>query len=332
VLDPFTVIVAALAPVVPVVPVAPVVLACAPATEPHSAPTRHPTTAINATFDRNIRASLIAEGDSWGTYVGAVDPSQRESRDNQPMDLGIGGRVALVLGASKGIGRATATELAAEGARVAVASRGQGPLAELAVEIGATAFEHDNENLAAAPALVDAVTAALGPIEILVINGGGPPTGNDPLAFTPQQWDLAHRTLLRAPLAMIDAVLPGMRERGYGRIVNVGSATTREPAPPLMLSNAERAAALGAFKTISTYVAKDGVTLNTVLPGRIATDRVYEIFGREGAERIGREEVPIGRLGMPEELAAAIVFLCSERASYITGVALLVDGGFSRLV
>jgi 3-oxoacyl-[acyl-carrier protein] reductase len=275
---------------------------------------------------------LLAEDDSWGTYVAALDSSQRESRDNQPMDLGIAGRVALVLGASKGIGRATAIELASEGARVAVASRGQGPLQELAAEIGATAFEHDNENLDAAPALVDAVAAALGPIEILVTNGGGPPTGGDPLAFTPQQWDLAHRTLLRAPLAMVEAVLPGMRERGYGRIVNVGSATTREPAPPLMLSNAERAAALGAFKTISTYVAKDGVTLNTVLPGRIATDRVYEIFGREGAERIGREEVPVGRLGTPEELAAAIVFLCSERASYITGAALLVDGGFSRLV
>ena len=247
------------------------------------------------------------------------------------MDLGINGRVALVMGASKGIGAAVARELAAEGARVAIASRSRGPLEELAGEIGASAFVHDNADLDAVPALLEAVTAALGPVEILVTNTGGPPSGPDPLAFSREQWELAHRTLVLAPLELINGVVPGMRERGWGRIVNVGSLTVREPMSILVLSNSERAAALAAFKTIASEVAASGVTLNTVLPGRIGTDRLYQLLGGAPPELIAAD-VPAGRLGTPEELAAAIAFLCSERASYITGVALLVDGGLAKLV
>jgi 3-oxoacyl-[acyl-carrier protein] reductase len=249
------------------------------------------------------------------------------------MDLGIEGRVALVLGASKGIGRAVAGELAAEGARVAIASRSREALAELAPQIGATAFEHDNADLDAVPALIDAVTGTLGPIDILVTNTGGPPPRRDPLAHPREEWEQAHRTLLLAPLELIGAVMPGMRERGWGRIVNIGSWTVREPGPILVLSNSERSAALAAFKTIARDVAASGVTLNTVMPGRIATDRLYELIGsREEAEAVGRAEVPAGRLGTPQEMAAAVAFLCSDRAGYITGVGLLVDGGLSRLV
>jgi 3-oxoacyl-[acyl-carrier protein] reductase len=132
---------------------------------------------------------------------------------------------------------------------------------------------------------------------------------------------------------MVSAVLPGMKERGFGRIVNVASATVREPSERLMLSNAHRSATLAAFKTISRDVAASGVTLNTVLPGRIATERAYSLAGsKEDAEAFARAEIPAGRLGAPEELAAAVAFLCSARASYITGVALLVDGGLTRLV
>ena len=187
------------------------------------------------------------------------------------MDLGIEGRVALVLGASKGIGRAVATELAAEGARVAIASRSREGLDELAGQIGATAFEHDNADLDRVPELIEAVTQALGQIDVLVTNTGGPPASADPLAQSREEWEAAYRTLVLAPLALVRAVLPGMRERGFGRIVNIGSWTVREPLPNLMLSNSHRSATFAAFKTISSEVAGSGVTLNTVLPGRIAT-------------------------------------------------------------
>jgi 3-oxoacyl-[acyl-carrier protein] reductase len=249
------------------------------------------------------------------------------------MNLGIEGRVALVLGASKGIGRAVAVELASEGARVAVAGRSLERLADVATEIGASAFAHDNSDLDAVPALVAAVAEQLGPIEILVTNTGGPPPNPDPLASSREQWETAYRTLVLAPLELAGAVLPEMRERRYGRIVNIGSFSVREPIPALILSNSHRSALLAAFKTISRDVAGDGVTLNTVLPGRIATERAFELGGgREQAELSARGEVPAGRLGAPEELAAAVAFLCSARASYMTGVALLVDGGLSRLV
>ncbi len=249
------------------------------------------------------------------------------------MDLGIDGRVALVLGASKGLGRAVAAELAREGARVAVASRNEEALGAVADAIGARAFVHDNADLDAIPKLVDGVATALGPIEILVTNTGGPPPRPDPLSHPRGEWELAHRTLVLAPLELIGAVMPGMRERGWGRIVNIASWTVREPSPNLTLSNSHRSAALAAFKTVARDVAGSGVTVNSVLPGRIGTDRLYELVGsRDRAEEVGRTEVPAGRLGTPEEIAAAVAFLCSERASYITGVGLLVDGGLSRLV
>jgi 3-oxoacyl-[acyl-carrier protein] reductase len=249
------------------------------------------------------------------------------------MDLGIAGRAALVLGASRGIGRAVATELAAEGARVAIAARSAEALAAVAAETGATAFVHDNADLDAIPAFVRDVSDAIGPIEILVTNTGGPPAGPDPLGQPRERWEQAHRTLVLAPLELIGAAVPGMRDRGFGRIVNVASWAVREPMPNLILSNSHRSATLAAFKTLARSLAGSGVTVNSVLPGRIATERQYELSGsREQAEETAHGEVPAGRLGTPEEMAAAVAFLCSARAGYITGVGLLVDGGLSRLV
>lgn len=249
------------------------------------------------------------------------------------MDLGIEGKVALVLGASRGIGEAVARELAAEGARVAIAARSLERLEGVADAIGAVPFEHDNASTQSAPRLVAQVSERLGPLEILVTNTGGPPASPDALGPSTEQWQQAYETLVRSPLELVRAALPGMRERGFGRIVNISSSSAREPIEGLMLSNTHRAALLAAFKTLSRAVAGDGVTVNSVLPGRIATERIYELAGsRDRAQERARAEVPAARLGAPQELAAAVAFLCSVRASYITGVALLVDGGLTRLV
>jgi 3-oxoacyl-[acyl-carrier protein] reductase len=247
------------------------------------------------------------------------------------VQLGLEGRVALVTGASKGIGLGIAKALAAEGARVAISSRSQERIEAAAGEIGARAYVHDSADLDAAGPLIDRVEADLGPLEVLVTNTGGPPPGPDPAGFSREQWEAAYRELVLAPTALIERALPSMRERGFGRIVNVSSSAVREPIPVLMLSNVHRSGLLAGFKTLARAVAGDGVTLNTVLPGRIATDRLADSHGSlEAAAENAREEVPAGRLGTPDEMGAAAAFLCSEQAAYITGVALLVDGGLTR--
>jgi 3-oxoacyl-[acyl-carrier protein] reductase len=249
------------------------------------------------------------------------------------MDLGLEGRCALVTGASKGIGLGIAKALAAEGAKVAISSRSRERIEAAAEDIGATAFEHDTADVDAAPGLVDRVEAELGPVDVLITNSGGPPMGPDALAFNREQWEDAYRMLVLGPMALVERALPGMRERGFGRIVSVSSSAVREPIPVLMLSNTHRSGLLAAFKTISRQVASDGVTLNSVLPGRIATDRLADSEGSlEGAEAAAREQVPAGRLGTVEEMAAAAAFLCSAGASYITGQALLVDGGLTASI
>jgi 3-oxoacyl-[acyl-carrier protein] reductase len=249
------------------------------------------------------------------------------------MDLGLNGKVALVTGASTGLGRAIAAELVAEGARVAISSRSRERIDATAADVGATAYVHDAADLDTAPELVADVTERLGPIDILVCNTGGPPGGFDALGFTRDQWQAAYATLVLAPMALIEAVMPGMRERGFGRIVNIVSAGVREPIPNLMLSNAHRVSMINAFKTLARQVAPDGVTLNSVLPGRIDTDRLGELYGsREAAAAEAEREVPAARLGTVEEFAAVATFLCSARASYVTGETVVVDGGMTRSV
>ncbi len=249
------------------------------------------------------------------------------------VDFGISGRVALVTGASKGIGRAIAAALVAEGATVAVSSRSRERIEATAAEIGAAPFVHDSGDLDAVPELLADVESELGPIDIFVANTGGPPAGPDPLGFGRDDWSAAYRTLVLAPMAIVERVVPGMRERAFGRIVSVSSSAVREPIPGLILSNSHRAALLGALKTLAREVAGDGVTVNSVLPGRIATERIINLSGsREAAERAAAEQVPAGRLGTVEEFAAVAAFLCSERASYVTGTTVLVDGGLTQAV
>ena len=250
------------------------------------------------------------------------------------MDLGIAERTALVMGASRGLGGAIAAGLAREGARVAIASRSRERLEEARAEMEGevVAFEADAGDLDRLPALCGEVEAAFGPVDILVANTGGPPLGGA-LDNTLDQWEQAYRSLVLAPRVLVAAVLPGMRERGWGRIVNVGSSSVREPIPHLTLSNAHRMAAIGFFKTLASEVAGDGITVNTVATGRFATDRLASNWGSwEEMERRAPEGVPAGRLGRPEEYGDLVAFLCSERAAYLTGSVIPLDGGLLRSV
>jgi 3-oxoacyl-[acyl-carrier protein] reductase len=250
------------------------------------------------------------------------------------VDLGLDGKVALVTGASKGLGHGIAVALAREGARVAVASRSPERVAAAAAAIpGARGFVHDTSDVAAAPALVRAVQDHLGSLDVLVVSTGGPPAHADPLAPAVDEWRRTYESLLLGTIALVQAAVPGMAARGWGRVLSVSSVVAREPTANLVLSSSHRAGLLAGLRTIAGRVAADGVTINSVLPGRIATDRLVENFGSlEAAAAAARRDTPAGRLGTVEELAAAAVFLCSAPASYITGTTLLVDGGLSRAV
>jgi 3-oxoacyl-[acyl-carrier protein] reductase len=250
------------------------------------------------------------------------------------MDLGIEGKVALVMGASRGIGRGIAGALAAEGARVAVASRSAEKLADAVEEVGdaVTAFVADAGDMGRMASLPAEVEAALGPVDILVTNTGGPPMGGA-LDHDLDEWEDAYRTLVLGPKVLVDAVVPGMRERGWGRIVNVGSSTTIEPIPYLNLSNSHRMATVGYLKTLSRELAADGITVNTVATGKFATERLAANVGSiEQAEELARHEVPAGRLGTPAEYGDLVAFLCSQRAAYLTGTVIPLDGGMLHSV
>lgn len=250
------------------------------------------------------------------------------------MELGLEGRVALVMGASRGIGRGIAAALVREGARVAIASRSEERIHEAAADLGqaATPFVADASDLERLAALPLEVSEAVGPIDVLVANTGGPPAGGA-LDHGFQEWEQAYASLALAPRILAGGVVPGMRARKWGRIVNVGSTTTIEPNPALNLSNSHRMAAVGFLKTLAREVAGDGITVNTVATGRFATDRMAELGGSmEQVEAAAREEVPAGRLGTVEEYGDLVAFLCSERAAYVTGTVIPIDGGLLKTV
>lgn len=257
------------------------------------------------------------------------------------MELGLAGRTALVGGASSGLGRASAEALAAEGCRLAIWSRNGAALEELATDLRS---RHGVEvrvliGDAAAPGtgarVATEAMAALGPIDIVVLNAGGPPTV-DPTRTNATGWSAAFQLLAVTPIELATAVLPGMRERGWGRIVAILSSTIRQPISDLVYSNAGRSALASWLKTTAGVVAADGVTINGVLPGRIETPRVASLDERRAkqtretvdAVRAARIlAIPAGRYGQPHELANLVAYLCSERASYQTGTFTAVDGG-----
>jgi 3-oxoacyl-[acyl-carrier protein] reductase len=250
------------------------------------------------------------------------------------VDLGIEGRTALVMAASRGIGRGIAAALAREGVRVAISSRSEEALRAAADQIDGEVrvFPADTGDLDRLRELPGEVQDALGPVEILVANTGGPP-GGGALDHSLEEWEAAFRSLLLAPRVLIEEVLPAMRERGWGRIVNVSSSSIREPIPGLALSNANRMAALGLLETFADEVAEDGITVNTVATGMFATERLADRQGSlEQAEAAARERIPARRLGQPEEYGDLVAFLCSERAAYLTGAVIPLDGGLLRSV
>jgi 3-oxoacyl-[acyl-carrier protein] reductase len=248
------------------------------------------------------------------------------------MNLGLEGRVALVCGASKGLGRAIARELALEDARVAICARDPVVLEQTAGEIGRDTFAIAGDlALPGEPArVVEACLARFGRLDILVSNTGGPPAATfDQLE--PEDWNAAVRLLLTSAVELSRSALPSMRENRWGRILAVTSITAREPIANLMLSNALRPAVAGFAHALAREVARDGITVNTILPGFTRTDRMVELEEAGPASVAAAEaEIPLGRLAEPEEFAALAAFLVSERASYITGSSFAVDGGWLR--
>jgi 3-oxoacyl-[acyl-carrier protein] reductase len=261
------------------------------------------------------------------------------------VDLGLRGKIALVAASSKGLGRAVAEELAAEGAQLVMCARGKDALDQTAesirqktgVKVVAVAADVSAPNDAAR--VVKAAFEEFGRVDILVTNSGGPPSGAFE-SFTAEMWDTATRLLLKSAVELARAVLPGMKERRWGRILNVTSIAAKQPIEGLMLSNSLRAAVIGFARTLANEVAPFGVTVNNLLPGYTRTDRVQELAraagGKAGAGAATdivakwEKEIPMGRLGEPREFAALAAFLASERASYITGSSIAVDGGWIR--
>lgn len=243
------------------------------------------------------------------------------------MELGIEGKVALITGASRGIGRSVAVALAREGARVALSSRSRERIDAAASEVGGLGFVHDSDRPELVDSMVAEVEAALGHVELLVINSGGPPCVNDSLTVECEAWERAYRQLVLTPIAFMQRVTPPMRERGFGRIVSIGSATVREPVPGLVLSTSHRLALLGTVKTLARELAPDGITLNTILPSRIASERLLTLHK---SHTTATQDIPARRLGTVDDVAAAAAFFLSLSAGYITGATLLVDGGLTR--
>ena len=259
------------------------------------------------------------------------------------MDLGLAGRRALVLGASRGLGGATARALVAEGANVVAASRSGRTdwaadlAAEMRARVGAVSLDLASSDSCAAA--LDAVLAA-GPVDILINNSGGPPAG--PVdAVGAAEWCRQFEIMACSLFGVTSRVLPGMRSRRWGRVVTIVSSGVEQPIPGLGISNAIRAAVVGWSKTLAGEVASDGVTVNVVVPGRIQTDRVDELdqraadrsgTSREAVATASAATIPVGRYGNVSEFANVVAFLCGAPASYMTGGKIRVDGGLVRAI
>jgi 3-oxoacyl-[acyl-carrier protein] reductase len=259
------------------------------------------------------------------------------------MDLGIHGQAAIVVASSKGLGRASAEALAAEGVGVAICARNAQELEQAAAamrERGAAvlAVPADVTDAQQLEQLVARTVDHFGRLDILVNNAGGPPPGTFD-DVTDEQWEQAFHLNLLSAVRLIRLAVPHMRQQGGGRIVNIVSSSVKEPIDNLILSNSIRAGVIGLAKTLSRELGPHGITVNNVLPGRILTDRLRSLHQRSAqqlgvtAEEVARratQDIPLGRLGVPEDLGAVVAFLASKPAGYLTGVTIQVDGGMLR--
>lgn len=245
------------------------------------------------------------------------------------MELGLAGRTAIVCGASSGMGLAVAEALAAEGANVAMFARRRELLEREAERLGALAVQGDVTIPQHLERLAQATVGAFGGVDILVLNGGGPPPGAA-TALTAESVEEAVALLLTSHVTLVGHCLPHLRASGRGRILAIESSSVREPLANLALSNAVRPGVVGWLKTLARELGPDGVTVNTIAPGRIDTDRLRAVYGDDGPPAEDLEQVPLRRLGTAAEIAAVAAFLASDRAGYVTGAVVPVDGGLTR--
>jgi 3-oxoacyl-[acyl-carrier protein] reductase len=244
------------------------------------------------------------------------------------MDLGLQGRRALVMGASRGLGRAVAKALVAEGVRVAICARDAGRVAATAAELGAVGLVSDLSAPGAAAAVVRDAQSRLGHLDVLVVNTGGPPPGLF-VDLSDAAWRTAFEQLWMSSVGAIREALPGMRARRSGRIILVTSVAAREPVANLMLSNSLRAGLHGLVNTLSKEVAADQITVNALMPGYTLTERLEELHLDEARLTA---QIPARRLGSPQDFAAVAVFLASDPAGYVTGQAIACDGGLLQAI
>jgi 3-oxoacyl-[acyl-carrier protein] reductase len=245
------------------------------------------------------------------------------------MDLGLEGRTAIVCGASSGMGLAIAQELAAEGCNVAMFARRRDLLERAAEPIGALPVQGDLTIPQHLERLVQATVGAFGGLDILVLNGGGPPAGvaSD---LTAEAVEEAVALLLTSHVTLVGRCLPHLRESGRGRIVAIESSSVREPLSNLALSNAVRPGVVGWLKSLARELGPEGITVNTIAPGRIDTERLRSLYGDDWPAPTDLEDVPLRRVGSPAEIAAVAAFLASDRGGYVTGAVIPVDGGLTR--
>lgn len=253
------------------------------------------------------------------------------------MDLGLKNKTAFIAASSKGLGKSVALELAQEGARVIINGRNKEDLQKTKDEIekqtGAKvlAFAGDLSIAAEREQVIKSALQGYNTIDILVTNTGGPRTGKIE-DLKQQDWDQAYNSLLTSVVGLVNGFLPGMKQQRWGRIIAITSMAVKQPVNNLMLSNSVRASVAGLMKTLSNEVAPYNITVNNILPGYTETERLKDLIDNNPSFASAKSEIPLGRFGKPEEFAAAVAFIASERAAFITGVSLPVDGGWTKSV